>query len=64
MAQLAAQLGFLAMAALVFFVAVQGFRGVPDTTGKKTSKGVAVVCLLLGIGLLVLAFVVIPAQLR
>ncbi len=64
MVQLAAQLGFVAMAVLVFSVAVQGFRGVPDTNGKKTSKGVAVVCLIPGVGMLVLAFVVVPGQLR
>jgi hypothetical protein len=32
-------------------IAVQGFRGVPDSTGKPTSKGVAVVCLVLALAL-------------
>ena len=43
------QLGGLAMAFALLWVGVQGLRGAPDSNGKKTSKGVAITCLLLGL---------------
>jgi hypothetical protein len=46
-----AQIGLLALAAGLLFIAIQGLRGVPDSTGKQTSKSVAVVCLVLAVGL-------------
>ena len=54
MATLAVQLGGLLIAVALAWPGIQGLRGVPDSTGKKTSKGTAIVCL-------VLAFVVVAA---
>jgi hypothetical protein len=36
------------MAIGLFWPGVQGLRGVPDSTGKKTSKATAIACLILG----------------
>jgi hypothetical protein len=47
MATLAIQLGGLLMAVALAWPGIQGLRGVPDSTGKKTSKGTAVACLVL-----------------
>ena len=44
MATLAVMAGGLLMAAGMAWVGVQGLRGVPDSTGQKTSKGTAVAC--------------------
>jgi hypothetical protein len=55
-----AQIGLLAVAVGLLFVGVQGLRGVPDSTGKQTSKGVAVACLVLAVGLVVVALAVLP----
>jgi hypothetical protein len=48
------------MAAGLAWVGVQGLRGVPDATGKKTDKGTAIACLvlasLLGVGALLAPF--------
>ena len=44
-----AQIGLLVLAVGLLFVGVQGLRGVPDSTGKKTSKGVAVTCIVLAV---------------
>lgn len=55
-----AQIGLAVLALGLLFLGVQGLRGVPDSTGKKTSKGVAVTCLVLAVGLLVFAFAVLP----
>jgi hypothetical protein len=54
MATLAIQASGVGMAAGIAGVGIQGLRGVPDSTGKVTPKGVAVACLiiaaLLGVG--------------
>jgi hypothetical protein len=47
MATLMVQLGGACLAAGLVWLGVQGLRGVPDSTGKTTSKGTAVVCLVL-----------------
>jgi hypothetical protein len=47
MATLAVQLGGLLMAAGLAWAGVQGLRGVPDSSGKTTSKGTAIACLVL-----------------
>ena len=49
MATLAIQLGGLMMALALVWPGIQGLRGVPDSTGKKTSKATAVVCLILSV---------------
>jgi hypothetical protein len=49
MATLAIQLGGLLMAIGLFWPGIQGLRGVPDSTGKKTSKLTAIICLVLGV---------------
>lgn len=49
-----AQIGLIAVAVGLLFVAIQAFRGVPDSNGKTTPKSVAVVCLVLAVGLVVL----------
>lgn len=41
------QLGGLVIAAGLAWVGAQGLRGVPDSTGKKTSHGTAIACLIL-----------------
>jgi hypothetical protein len=51
MATLAIQLGGLVMAAALAWVGVQGLRGVPDSTGKVTPRGIAIVCLVLAAAL-------------
>jgi hypothetical protein len=43
------QIGGVVMALGLVWAGVQGLRGVPDTTGKTTSKGMAVVCLVLAV---------------
>lgn len=55
-----AQIGLGVLALGLLFLGVQGLRGVPDSTGKKTSTGVAVTCIVLAVGLLVFAFAVLP----
>jgi hypothetical protein len=54
------------MGVVFFFIAVQGFRRVPDFWGRRTPKPIAAVCLLLAVGLVVLAFLlpVILSQTR
>ena len=47
MATLAVQAGGLVIAAGIAWIGVQGLRGVPDSSGKVTSKGTAIVCLVL-----------------
>jgi hypothetical protein len=37
------------MAMALIWPGIQGLRGVPDSRGKKTSKGTAVACLVLGV---------------
>lgn len=55
-----AQIGLLVLAVGLLIVGIQGLRGVPDSTGKKTSKGVAITCIVLAVGLVVVALVVVP----
>lgn len=59
MATLVIQVGGLLMAAALAWPGIQGLRGVPDSTGKRTSRGTAIVCLLLAI-LLAAAAVAAP----
>jgi hypothetical protein len=49
MAALAIMLGGLLMAAGLAWTGVQGLRGIPDARGKQTSRGVAVICLVLAV---------------
>ncbi len=57
MGTLAIQAGGLMMAVGIAWAGIQGLRGVPDSTGKKTSKGTAIACLViatcLGVGALI-----------
>jgi hypothetical protein len=49
MATLAIQVGGLLMAVGLAWPGIQGLRGVPDSTGKKTSRGTAIACLVLAV---------------
>jgi hypothetical protein len=56
MATLAILAGGMMMAFGIAWVGVQGLRGIPDSNGKKTTKGTAV-------GALVLAFLILVGTL-
>jgi hypothetical protein len=62
MGMLLVQLGGLVIAAGLVWVGVQGLRGVPDSTGKKTDKGTAIACLviagMLSVGALLAPFLI------
>jgi hypothetical protein len=49
MATYAIQAGGLVIAGAIAWVGIQGLRGVPDKSGKVTSKGTAIVCLCIGV---------------
>jgi hypothetical protein len=49
MATLAIMAGGLLMAIGIAWPGIQGLRGVPDSSGKVTSKGTAVACLVLAV---------------
>ena len=49
MATLAIQMGGILMGACIFWIGIQGLRGVPDKAGKITGKATAVACLTLGV---------------
>jgi len=59
MSMLAIQLGGLMIAAGIAYVGIQGLRGVPDSSGKVTSKPTAIVCLFIA-ALLAAAAVAAP----
>ena len=43
------QLGGLFMAVALLGIGIQGLLGKPDSNGKKTSIGVAIACIVLGL---------------
>jgi hypothetical protein len=50
----------LGMAAVLIWIGIQGFRGVPDKKGKTTSKPVAVACFVAAALIAVFALVILP----
>ena len=53
MATLAILVGGLIMAFSIAWVGVQGLRGIPDSTGKRTTKATAVAALIVAFLILV-----------
>ena len=57
------RVGLILVAVGIAWVGVQGLRGVPDSKGKVSSKGTAIVCLVLAL-LLAAGAVALPFLLR